>query len=489
VSYSVPRPALLTWPVPQARVRTWLLVAVGALAVVHVCVLAYHLAAIVRFPFDLDYGEGYVLNDAVRLSRGEPIYVDLQQFPMVRSPYPPLFLLIWSGLVGVTGPVLWPGRAISIVATVGLALLLARNATKVRAGVWPIVVAPAVFLASPFVYQWAGYARVDMLALLLAAAGVYAAQWLGGWRGVLVAALLCGLALWTKQTTLTATVAVAIAFGLRSWRKGLAFVGLVGVPSALAVLALEATTGGEFGRHVLFGNASNPVYALRGVFFVGTFVALYVTLLTADVWWLSKALRGAPSPIAVYLPVALLAAFSAGNSGSSVNYLIEPIVALCLALPFAWRAGESLSPLIGPFMAVVQLALLVHWPNSIGTGYLALWTIGRTPEAADVAVGEHLDALVRATSGGVLAEPAGFDVRNGRPVAIQPLDLRGEELRGRWRSDALVQALSTGRFELVITDYEFLPNDAARVLRESFTLDEVVPSPVGLTFKVYRFKR
>jgi len=173
MSYSLPWRSSLARSMPRARVRAWLLVAIGVLTVIHVSVLAYHLGSIVRFPYDLDYGEGYVLNDALRLSRGEPIYVDLQQFPMVRSPYPPVFPLIWSGLIGFAGPAFWPGRAMSIVALVGLCLLLARNAARVRAGAWPVVIAPAILAASPFVYEWAGYARVDMLALLLAAEGPF----------------------------------------------------------------------------------------------------------------------------------------------------------------------------------------------------------------------------------------------------------------------------------------------------------------------------
>src|SRR5260221_11568861 len=67
-----------------------LLVAIALLAALHAGVLAYHLGVTLAFPYDLNYGEGYVLNDAARLSRGESLYVDLQQFPMVGSPSLPL---------------------------------------------------------------------------------------------------------------------------------------------------------------------------------------------------------------------------------------------------------------------------------------------------------------------------------------------------------------------------------------------------------------
>ena len=65
-------------------------------------------------------------------SRGEPIYVDLQQFPMVRSPYPPLFPLLWSVVVPLTARRSGPGAAARVLSLGGLAGLVALNAWRVR---------------------------------------------------------------------------------------------------------------------------------------------------------------------------------------------------------------------------------------------------------------------------------------------------------------------------------------------------------------------
>ena len=473
---------------PDGRLQWWLLAAMAALVALHLGVLAYHLAVEVAFPYDLNYGEGYVLNDAVRLAHGESLYLDLQQFPMVRSPYPPLFPLIWSVLVPLAGPVLWPGRALSVLSLAGIGALVGWNAWRVGRGPWPALAAVGVVIASPFVYQWSGYARVDMLALLFAVGGVVAAQWLRGWRAVITAALLCGLAMWTKQTTITATVAVGLAFALRSWRAGAAFTVLVGVPSLLIAVGLNAVSGGEFVRHVLAGNSTNPILPLRALIYVGTFVLLHLMAFAAGAWWLRGSVGRKPSPVAVYLPITLLAAFSAGNGGSSVNYLIEPLLALALALPFAWRALPDASAAAGPMLAVAQLAMLIHWPNSFGTGYLAESALGRTPTAADAAIGAQLDTLVNEDPGEVVVEPAGFAVRNDRPVYVQPIDLRAEQLQGRWRSELLTTALASGRFSELITAYNFFPADAERTIAQHFTLEQSLPSPDGLTFQVYRYQ-
>jgi hypothetical protein len=465
-----------------------LLAAIALLAALHLGVLAFHLGQTLAFPYDLNYGEGYVLNDAVRLSRGESLYIDLQQFPMVRSPYPPLFPLLWSLVQPLTGPAFWPGRLLSVASLVGIGALAGWNAWRVRCGIWPAVAAVGLVAASPFVYQWAGYARVDMLALLCAVSGVVAAQWIGGWRGVLASAALCGLALWTKQTTVTAAVAVAIAYTLRSWRFGIAFALLVGVPSLVVAALLNAATMGEFVHHVLAGNASNPVIPLRAAVYVVAFLILELPAVIASLWWLRRGLTGRPSPIALYLPIALLAAVSAGNGGSSVNYLIEPGLAVALAVPFAWRALPREGALLAPLLAVVQLALLVHWPNSFGTNYLAENALGHTPTSVDAAIGAHLDSLVQSAPGEVIAEPAGFALRNGRPVYVQPIDLRAEQLQGRWRSEPLTSALASGRFSDVITAYNLFPADAERSFAQHFSVTETLASPDGLTFQVYHYR-
>jgi hypothetical protein len=472
----------------DAHVRVALLCALGGLALLQIGVLAYHLGLTLAFPYELNYGEGYVLNDAVRLANGQPIYVDLQQFPMVRSPYPPLFSLLWSALVRVAGPALWPGRALEIAALIGSMALVGANAWRVRAGIWPLVAAVALVAGSPFVYQWAGYARVDLLALVFATGGVLVAQWVRGRRGLLLAALLCSLGLWTKQTTITASLAVALALTFRSWREGLAFVALVCIPTAVIGAILNIASGGEFVRHVILGNASNPILPVRALVYVGTFVFLHLIAVAGGLWWLRRALVGRPSPIALYLPISLLAAFSAGNGGSSVNYLIEPVIALALVVPFAWRALPPASAMAGPLFAVMQLLLLVHWPNSFGTGYLAESAIGRTPTTPDAASGAQLDDIVQTAPGEVIAEPASFAVRNDRAVLVQPIDLRAEQLQGRWQAQPLVDALASGRFSTIITAYNLFPAEAENAIQQHFTLTESLSSPDGLNFRIYRYR-
>ncbi len=503
-----------TWPSASA-IRSALLAALGLLALLHVGGLLSITSQVTLFPYDLDYGEGYVLNDAVRLARREPIYVDLQQFPMVRSPYPPLFPAVWSLVIPAAGPALWPGRLIASLALAGLLGLVAWNARRAGAGPWAVVAAPAALAASPLVYDWAGLARVDTLAILLAVAAVLAAEWLGGWRGVATAAALAGLALWTKQTMVAAPVAITIAFALESRRKGLAFALLLLVPSAAAGLWLEQASAGQFSRHVLFGNSQNPFNVGRMVASTTVALALHVPPVAAALWWALGApgawrfsarrprpraslghdlvekrpgcRRRPTSPLAVYVSLALLTALAVGNEGSSVNYFLEPVTATALALPFAWRSADTASTSLAPLLTVVYLLLNVHLPNGFGLTAGAL-PVREPPATADRAAGAALDAAIQAEVGPVLVEAAGFAVRNGRPVYVQPVDLRAEEALGRWRSQPLVEALASGQFGLVVMSFHLLPRDAEVVLATRFRLERVLAGEHGLTYQLYRYR-
>ena len=79
-------------------------------------------------------------------------------------------------------------------------------------------------------------------------------------------------------------------------------------------------------------------------------------------------------------------------------------------------------------------------------------------------------------------------MRNGRPVLVQPIDLRAEELQGRWRPEALTNALSSGRIAMVITAYNLFPLEAERAIDQHFEVSETLASPDGLTFRVFRYR-
>ncbi|HLB48308.1 MAG TPA: hypothetical protein VJL59_14985, partial [Anaerolineales bacterium] len=90
----------------------------AALALVGQLLVYFHYAAaLFRFPFDYDQGEGYELYDTVLHSQGRWPYQDSQVFPFYSSIYPPLFHLITVPWVWVFGPQMWTGRVVGFTAS------------------------------------------------------------------------------------------------------------------------------------------------------------------------------------------------------------------------------------------------------------------------------------------------------------------------------------------------------------------------------------
>src|SRR3989442_893481 len=72
----------------------------------------------VAFPHSLNYVEGYTIDEALRLSRHQPLYRDVSTAPYFPTVYPPLYMALLAPVLGAAGPAFWPGRVLSLLAYV-----------------------------------------------------------------------------------------------------------------------------------------------------------------------------------------------------------------------------------------------------------------------------------------------------------------------------------------------------------------------------------
>uniref|UniRef100_UPI0035CA65A5 hypothetical protein n=1 Tax=uncultured Caballeronia sp. TaxID=1827198 RepID=UPI0035CA65A5 len=107
------------------RSALWLalLAALGVL-IVHFAIQAHSAAALIRYPYGLDYGEGIVWQQMRNIMAGRG-YAPLGVYPAIVYHYPPVFHII----VGITARLfgideLATGRAISWLSTLGCAVLI-----------------------------------------------------------------------------------------------------------------------------------------------------------------------------------------------------------------------------------------------------------------------------------------------------------------------------------------------------------------------------
>ena len=73
------------------------------------------------FPYQLDYGEGFLLHFVQTWSQGQPIYKGAEGYPYIMANYPPLTMVLALALTPVLGITYAAGRVWTLLAIVALA--------------------------------------------------------------------------------------------------------------------------------------------------------------------------------------------------------------------------------------------------------------------------------------------------------------------------------------------------------------------------------
>ncbi|HOR01602.1 MAG TPA: hypothetical protein PLJ35_22535 [Anaerolineae bacterium] len=479
---------------------------IGLCLLYYLGVYAIRANALLRFPFDYDQGEGYDVNSAWLLSRGESIYGSPDRYPFYSSNYPPVYALLLAPLVAAFGPQLALGRALSLAAT-ALAVVTIAAAVHTETGRWrPAVGAGLFFLASPYVYHVTPLARINALMVALALLGVFAVSQGARAKGASAlawlaagGALLLGAA-YTRQTALDAVGAALLYLMLRNWRRGLALgLTVLGLGAAL-YLWLDAATEGGFSLNVFWANA-NPFSREQALAYWRNFLAVHPLLVLAGAVVLvgglaHRGLKGL-SAYGLYFLASLGVAVGVGKWGAGESYFLGAIAAGCVLLgqawgwleatvgrllaaapPFGgrrWRAMLAAGGLVVVAGALFVVQLRCAWHGPLEQPDWGLYDRGlqadvlsRLPTEEDLLAGEQIVEHIRQVRGDVLAEECGFVLAAGRPVlgnATQQLNLYEAGLHD---PAALVAALHAGRISLVVLNAERYPAPVLRAIGQNY---------------------
>ncbi len=453
------------FPLPQARTPKltfrkligWLIV--GAALLVLLYAQAQALIQFARYvplalndPYTLNYGEGPLLDQAVRLARGGDIYnADLTAPPYTITNYPPLYLLAQVPFVDRFGAALWYGRLISLIAALAAALFLGLTVQAITRDWIAALAAGLTLLTLPYVNYWALLARIDCLALALSLAGLWVIA-RGYWRrwGLMLAVLLLTAAAYTRQTYLLAAPLAAFAY---VWVRGERFRALLfAVMFGVAVLAifavlLVATRGGIF-FHIITANvnALNPGliqhYAAELAQNFPIFIAIAVIYLIIG----ARFGRPAWALIAPYSLGAMVVALTISKVGSDVNYLFELSTAFCFAAGgliallrrwFPLRAG-----------VLVALAAAVIMATALSSSDYDPILRERINTQSDL---DRLAEVIRDTDAPVLVdEYMGLLVLNGKPILMQPFEMTQLAEAGLWDQQPFLDALARGDYPVIL---------------------------------------
>ncbi len=405
--------------------------------------------AAVRFPYQLSYGEGPLLNHAYRLAQGAQIYTrDLQDYPYLVVNYPPVYIFLYASFGRLLGFSLGVGRAISFIASLVVAVSLGATAYALCRDLVAAGVAGLAFLGQPYVAVWSGFARVDLLALALASAGLAVAAWhpRKPWSPYASAALMV-LAAYTRQSFLLAfPLGALVQFYVHDRRQAATFGVTLGVAVGLLAIALNQATGGGALIHLIVANVNRMSWSLLRdsllhlVAISGA--ALVVAVLVA--WRMVRQRARTMFALIALLLGAGLSSLTVAKVGSDINYFLEiaAAIALLCAVGLA-RSGARRATLLLVAVLVAQAFVYGYWNWSSFRGYLGLRT--RAPQF------EALYDLVRQERGAILADDhMAALVQGGHEVLLQPFEFSQLSHDGLWDEGRVVADLKAGRFALVI---------------------------------------
>ena len=458
----------------SSRRRRWRIPEI-VLYVAAAALLAHSLVRLVEYyhwtitcPYEIEYGEGIVLQNAINIAHGRALYNDYHTYPYVVATYPPVYPLLSSIGIRVFGPSFEFGRAISALATLATALLIwliMRRSVRTR---WAAAAAAVIFLAAPIICWWGTVMRVDMMAVFLGIGSLYCV--VRGGRWLITAAVLMTLAIYTRQSEVAPLAAGVAYLWWIGQRRNAVLLGTSSVAAVLALFAvLQATSHGWFFQHIVVANRnfwelrclvslwrstflSWPFPFAAGV--LGAVLALVPNRASGN-----TPERGGAQPaklLVLYFAFAVLVSLTGGKIGATVNYMVEPLAASCLMCGVAVdRLAQRRATWKG------EAAWLALWLALIASLVFPLVDPEAGPKVGDrhwrqetVRGSAAAVSLIRQARGDMLSEDTGLLPITGRPILLDPHKMTSMFRDGNWDQRRLLKDIERRRFALIILRWD-----------------------------------
>jgi hypothetical protein len=421
-----------------------------AMQVWAVFVYIRHSWQAVNFPYPLDYGEGHLLDQAIRLANFQNNYrVDLSVPPYIVLNYTPLYLLIQAPLVRMLGPAYWYGRALSILSAIGTALLIGLILFSITKDRVASVIGGFTLLSIPYIFYWSSLDRVDTLALMLSWTGLFiVVRWTNKAWSIIMAAILLTAAIYTRQTFGLAAPLTAFLWlwSQNSLRRALLLAGFTSALCLGIFIVLNSLSDNGFFFSVVTANINEFSFE-RELSFLRKMARYMPYLIASSSVYFLMALKWEPPSwwlAGPYLACSWLTTLLVGKIGSNVNYFIELSSAFSLivgALIAQQRRHFSMQTVL-IFLLTLQTIVLVQWSLSAFTSNQAI------EKRTEI---EGLMQAVQRTDGLVLAdEYMGLLPLAGKSLYIEPIGMKNLARNRLWDQRPFLEAIRQKEFTLIL---------------------------------------
>lgn len=394
-------------------------------------------------PYQIDYGEGLMLDGALRLRHSQPLYSNPFAFPIVIHVYGPAAYGV-AALVLPGGRASFPaGRFLILACSVAISLLLGSILRRLTGSWWISLSFGLLLLTLPAFRFWLYLFRADVIGVFFSITGV-TLYLLAGKRWYWSIPFFA-LAMFCKYTLVAAPLAVFFHLILeRKVKQSFGFAIGLGSACALAFVFLQFKTGGWFAFHMFSTHPDR--YSLTQFFALEALTWASAPVVTAlAVWWIIQDFRSKrPGLPSLYFAASSITALTAGKLGSTTNHFVEWMAACCLC------AGLGYSWLLSRYPArSVPLTLLLG--ASLLIAVVAQNRPGLQPTREMTEGGQAYLYLKQAPSSRVLSESLGPVLLAGKPLLISDPFVFGQSVQhGVWPGRHVEELIDGQYFGLIV---------------------------------------
>jgi hypothetical protein len=225
-------------------------VALFSIAVAYLVIYLWMAYQRLRYPFDLEWIEGGMVNQVQRLLHGQSMYV-APGIDFVPFLYPPVYFYFSAAASLLFGGGPFPLRLVSFLASLvsfTTIFLIVRAETK---NWWAALLSTGLFAATFRVTgAWLDIARVDSLFLALWLLFIYFVRGRKSTRYAVLSGVLAALAYLTKQTALIACIPILAYLFWCNWKYALVCLASAALTIGITTLVMNHASAGWYSYYV-----------------------------------------------------------------------------------------------------------------------------------------------------------------------------------------------------------------------------------------------
>lgn len=429
---------------------------------------------IIAFPYQISYPEGFVLNQSHLISKGESMYRAINEYPYLVSNYPPVYPFLCALFVKLFGLSFVYGRLITFLASIFICwiiyIILKKDTAREIA-----IISALLFIASSYIYKNNPFFRVDMLGLLFSLIGIYMFQ---KTDKLIFVTIFFIAALYTKQTFISAPIAVVLYLFLTDKKRALTFVVLMLLCYITIFFLINLYTKGEFYRHNFLYNMNIFIFKQMAKHYIWFLQNHAIMILFSVIFLFLPDIQKNYSIFVIYFISSALVAVSVGKIGANMNYFFETIMVSCILIGLAIKRlmemikDEKIYDIFVNSALLVQLVLFLHMP------FLTEPAATKT----DLKNAQVLSQVIRNTDGKIISEDASLLLMNNKPIIFMPFEFTQLANQKIWNQTRFINDIKNKQFSLIILsfdvhcqiDEERLTPEMAEAIMENYYIKQVI---------------